>query len=215
MARRNLPVQQPASFPDRQPRLGATVHGILLAAGTSSRYGKANKLLATVDGQPLVRHAAEALLASAVDGITVVVGHEADYVTAALEALPVTVRLNKAYAEGQSISVQTGIERAAAQDADAALVALGDMPNVDPTSVDLLVDAYERGVADVVAAAYEGKRGNPVLFDVRFFDELTDVDGDVGGRRLLTESDAAVAIETADPAVLCDVDRPSDLDKAR
>lgn len=215
MSRRDLPVRDPATFPAQRARPDASVHGVLLAAGTSSRYGDANKLLATVDGTPLVRHAATALVESAVDGVTVVVGHEHEQVAAALDGLDVTIRRNEAYADGQSTSVRVGIERAAERDADTALVALGDMPDIRSATHDLLVSAYEYGVADVLAAAYEGRRGNPVLFDARYFSALTAVDGDTGGRQLLRESDDAVAIETGDPGVLRDIDRPSDLDDDR
>jgi molybdenum cofactor cytidylyltransferase len=215
MSRRDLPVRGPETFPARRERPNASVHGVLLAAGTSSRYGDANKLLATVDGTPLVRHAAAALAESAADGVTVVTGHEGERVAAALDGLDVTVRRNAAYADGQSTSVRTGIERAADRGADAALVALGDMPDVASATHDLLVSAYEHGVADALAAAHDGRRGNPVLFDARFFAALTAVDGDIGGRQLLQESDEARAIETGDPGVLRDIDRPGDLDEDR
>jgi molybdenum cofactor cytidylyltransferase len=215
MERRDLLTRDPASFPTLRDRPDASVHGILLAAGTSSRYGDTNKLLATVDGTPLVRHAAAALVDSAVDGVTVVVGCEAESVTDAFSGLDVTIRQNENYADGQSTSVRVGIKSASARDADAALVALGDMPSVAPATHSLLVSAYKHGVADCMAAAHEGCRGNPVLFDAWFFPALTAVDGDVGGRQLLRDTDDAVTIETADPGVLRDVDHPNELDYHR
>ena len=100
MSGRDLPVRDPETFPAERTRPDASVHGVLLAAGTSSRYGDANKLLASLDGTPMVRHAASALVESAVDGVTVVVGHDHERVAAAVEGLDVTVRRNEAYAEG-------------------------------------------------------------------------------------------------------------------
>jgi molybdenum cofactor cytidylyltransferase len=205
-----LPVRDPASFPEAPARPEASVHGVLLAAGTSSRFGDANKLLAPVDGDPIVRRAAAALVDSGVDGVTVVVGHGADRVEAALDGLAVTIRRNDDFAEGQSTSLRVGIEAAVERNADAALVALGDMPHVEPATHDRMLRAYERGVADALAAAFEGTRGNPVLFDASFFDRLVAVSGDVGGREILLSADAA-AIETGDPGVCHDVDRPTDL----
>jgi CTP:molybdopterin cytidylyltransferase MocA len=99
----------------------------------------------------------------------------------------------------------------AALDADAVLIALGDMHDVDDDSIDLVIGTYRLGEGDAVAAAYQGKRGNPVLFDRRYFDALVDVDGDVGGRKILHSDPDAVAVETGDPGVLYDVDRPTDL----
>jgi molybdenum cofactor cytidylyltransferase len=211
MARDSLPVVEPAAFPAASPRADATVWGVVLAAGTSSRYGEPNKLLASLDGRPLVAHAVETLVESDCDGVTVVVGWEHERVTDAVAAFDVEIVENPAFADGQSTSVRRGVERADAQGADAVLVALGDMPDVDVASVDLLVEAYERGVADVLAAAAAGQRGNPVLFDAAYFDALAAVEGDTGGRSLLTPAEGAVAIETGDYGVHRDVDRPADL----
>jgi molybdenum cofactor cytidylyltransferase len=192
------------------------VAGVLLAAGTSSRFGEANKLLATHDGDPLVRHAARTLLDAGVDPVAVVVGHEADRVVDALDGLDVTFVRNPDYRQGQATSVRAGIDavrdRGDAHDApDAAVVALGDMPFVDPETVGTLAIAYAAGVGDALAAAYEGTRGNPVLFDRRFFGDLTDVSGDVGGRAILLESDDSARVAVSDSGVRRDVDERSDL----
>lgn len=188
-----------------------TVHGVVLAAGTSSRYGGANKLLEPIDGDPLVVHAVRALSASSVDGTTVVVGYEAARVREALADLAVDVRVNQAFEAGQSTSVATGVEAAREHGADAVVFALGDMPDVAVQSVETLLAAYRSGEGDALAAAYEGTRGNPVLFDSRFFDDLATIDGDVGGREILRTEPTAAVIETDDPGVLRDIDRPADL----
>lgn len=190
----------------------SVVGGVLLAGGTSSRFGDRNKLLVPLEEGPLVRCAARTLVEAAVDPVVVVVGHEADRVRAAVSNLPVTTVHNPAYAAGQSTSVRVGIdalrERAAV---DAAVVALGDMPFVDPSSVDALRAAYAAGAGDALALAYDGERGNPVLFDRRFFDRLTDVEGDVGGRAVLLDGDASALVAVDDPGVRRDVDEPGDL----
>jgi molybdenum cofactor cytidylyltransferase len=85
------------------------------------------------------------------------------------------------------------------------------MPDVAPATVETLVAAYAAGVGAALAAAFEGERGNPVLFDRRFFDALTDVTGDVGGRQLLLESDESALVAVADSGVRRDVDIPEDL----
>lgn len=210
-----LPVIDPESPPgsDGQPtdRANAVVHGVLLAAGASERYGGRNKLLERLDDVPLVVHTARTLLAADLEGVTVVIGHEAGRVRDAVTDLRVDVRENEAYAEGRSTSVATGVEAAGGRDADAVLVALGDMPDVAIETVDLLVRTYRAGVADALAAAYEGQRGNPVLFDARYFEALRDVEGDVGGREILLSAGNAVAVETDDPGVLYDIDRPEDV----
>ncbi|MFB6107735.1 MAG: NTP transferase domain-containing protein [Haloplanus sp.] len=208
------------SLPVRSPPFAAAdegsdpVAGVLLAAGTSSRFGDANKLLADVAGDPVVRRAARTLIESRVDPVVVVVGHEADRVRAALSGLDVTVVANPDYADGQATSVRAGIRAVSEAGADAAVVALGDMPFVRPRSVELLVAAYRADAGDPLAAAYRGERGNPVLFGARHFDALRAVDGDVGGRRLVRESGGSALVETDDPGVRRDVDEPTDLPRS-
>lgn len=221
-----LPVLEPddlSSVPPLATREGApdasadteppAVAGVLLAAGTSSRFGAENKLLATVEGEPIVRHAARTLLESGLEPVVVVLGHEADRVRDAIADLPVETVVNEAYDTGQASSLRAGIEGLRRHDADpdAAVVALGDMPFVSPDTVDALVTAYAAGAGDAVAAAFEGDRGNPVLFDARFFAPLTDIDGDIGGREILLEDDSSVLVAVDDPGVRRDVDVPDDV----
>lgn len=204
----SLPVKSPP--PVRDTIGESEVWGVLLAAGTSSRFGDRNKLLQEVDGEPMVRRVAETLLGAELAGVVAVLGHESTRVREALEDLNLSLVENEAYAEGQSTSVRTGVSAVVERDADAVLVALGDMPYISPETVTSLVAAYEKGAGSALAAAHEGKRGNPVLFDSRYFDELASVVGDVGGREILRTSDDAVLIETSDPGVRRDVDRPAD-----
>jgi len=211
MSDSSLPLLNPDDI-DGQ-RTAAAVHGVVLAAGTSSRYGSENKLLEPVDGEALVRHAARTLVESEAEAVTVVVGHEADRVRSALEDLPVSIRENPDYEAGQSTSVRTGVRAAIDADAEAVVIGLGDMPDISTDTVDTLVGSYERGAGTAIAPAYDGQRGNPVLFDARFFEALADVSGDVGGREtLLTGGDSAL-IEVGDPGVVRDVDRPADLEE--
>lgn len=192
------------------------VAGVVLAAGTSTRFGETNKLLETVEGQPIVRHAARTLLDARLSRVVVVGGHEADRVRTALDGLDLDVGVNPDYEQGQSTSVRTGVRAVqAGTDVDGAVFALGDMPRVRPGSVDLLVDAFRAGLGNPLAAAYRGRRGNPVLFGERHFESMADTTGDTGGRELLLESEAASLVETGDPGVLQDVDTPEDLEGMR
>jgi molybdenum cofactor cytidylyltransferase len=194
--------------PDAGPRSDARVAGVLLAAGLSTRFEDGNKLLAEVGGRPVVYNAA-ATLAGGLDAVTVVVGHEAEAVRAALEALDVSFTVNDAYADGQAASVRAGVE-AVRGSADAVLVALGDMPFVLPRSVRMLVEAYRAGEGTALAAAHKGQRGNPALFDARHFDALIGAEGDTGGRELLLSE--GVLVETGDPGVTADIDSRADLE---
>jgi len=187
-----------------------TVAGVLLAAGGSHRYGEANKLLESVDGAALVRQAVGPLVESKLSSVTVVLGYEADRVRTALADFPVEFRYNDDYEQGQSTSVGIGVDIARAEDADGVLFGLGDMPAICPSSVDRLLEAYAGGHGTALAAGYEGGRGNPVLFDRCHFDALEAITGDVGGRSVLLEAEDGAIVETGDPGVRRDIDRPTD-----
>jgi molybdenum cofactor cytidylyltransferase len=208
--------------PDEPP--APTVVGVLLAGGTSSRFGDANKLRAELDGEPLVRHAARTLLDADLHEVVVVTGHEAGAVRAALADLPVRFVHNPAYEAGLSTSVARGVRAVTGADdadgeggadVDAAVFLPGDMPAVEPSTVRRLVDARRAGLGTALAAAHDGRRGNPVLFDRRHFEDLLDVEGDVGGRPVLVGSDDAALVATDDPGVVVDVDTVADLRRRR
>lgn len=205
----DLPVLAP---PDPPTPDGDGAVGVVLAAGASRRFGDRNKLCEPVDGVPMVRRVAETLLATSLEAVAVVVGHDAAAVRETVADRDVAVVECDTHAAGQSRSVRRGVAWAAARGADAAVVALGDMPYVDPASVDALVAVHERDGATALAAAHEGHRGNPVLFAAAHFDALSALEGDRGGRDVLLGTDDAALVETGDPGVRRDVDVPDDLD---
>ncbi|MFC4451771.1 nucleotidyltransferase family protein [Halorussus aquaticus] len=202
--------------------------GALLAAGTGARFGDGtesrsddrNKLLADLDGKPVVTRAARTLTESSLDAAVAVVGHDREAVERALPDGIETVA-NPDYGRGQSASVRRAVAVARERGADAAVFALGDMPCVEVATVEAILREYRDGRGDdvhdsrggtpgIVAPRHEGRRGNPVLFDARYFDELDRVEGDAGGRALL-ESDPVTWVEVADPGVHRDVDTERDL----
>jgi molybdenum cofactor cytidylyltransferase len=211
MSEGDLPVVDPADVKPvgDQQRIG----GILLAAGESSRFQGGNKLLATYDGEPLVWHAALTLVQAGLSSRVAVLGRDADEVEAAIAGLGFEFVRNPDYTAGQATSVRAGIDAVGA--VNAAVIALGDMPAVSPRSVAALVDVYGAGAGTALAAAHDGQRGNPVLFDRQYFDALRDVEGDTGGRRILLEGEDAALVETGDRGVLQDVDTRADLEALR
>lgn len=192
----------------RAPRIAA----LLLAAGQSRRMGKENKLLAEIDGKPMVRHMAEAVGASKVSSLTVVLGHEADAVRAALADLNPAYAYNPDYAEGLSTSLKTGLA-AVGDEVDGVVVCLGDMPRVSTGIIDRMIAAFDPVEGrSIVVPTRRGKRGNPVLFAKRFFEEMGGVSGDVGARHLIgNHEDLVVELEVEDESVLTDVDTPDAL----
>ena len=165
------------------------------------------KVLLPWHGQPLIRHIAQIALAAHLEQVIVVTGNEAAAVAQALEDIPVEVVHNDHYHEGLSGSLRVGIG-ALGSDIAAALVMLGDQPLLTAEVIDRLVECYEQGGALIVAPFADGQRGNPVLFDRKFFTELQAITGDQGARTVLqTYRDAIVAVEVYSE-MLEDVDTP-------
>lgn len=197
---------------DVNPLLGKrTCTAVILAAGLSRRMGRENKLLLPLEGEPLLRRMVRSALDSVCRKVMVVIGHEAEAVRHALHGLDVEFVLNPDYREGLGASVRHAA--LAVPDDAPVIMCLGDMPRVGAGVLDKLIAAYDPD-AGVLAcqAAFEGKRGNPVLFGPELLPELRCLRGDEGARSLLgRHADAVVQVEVGDPGVLFDIDTPLDL----
>lgn len=192
------------------------VAAIILAAGRSTRMGGPNKLLAELGGKPLVRIVTEQALASRAQGVIVVTGHQADEVQNALHGLKVTFAHNPDFAEGLAGSVKAGIA-AVPNSADGAVICLGDMPLIEARLIDRMIESFapDRGNLIVVPVS-DGRRGNPVLWSRRFFNELMTLDGDIGARHLIAKHGEAVAeVPVEGHSAFLDIDTPEALETAR
>jgi molybdenum cofactor cytidylyltransferase len=198
------------------------VAAIVLAAGRSSRFREAGgaeetKLVATLDGKPMVRQVVEAALASRARPVVVVVGHARGAVEAALRGLSVPVVFNPDYATGLSSSLRAGLSAIPAE-VQGALAMLGDMPGVEARLIDALIDAFAaQPNVCAVAPAQGGRRGNPVLLGRALFDRAKRLEGDEGARRLLAALPEGDIIEIAPPGsdISFDIDTPGDLANMR
>lgn len=191
-----------------RPRIAA----VILAAGQSRRMGPSNKLLADIGGKTMVAHVADAVQASQARPVVAVVGHQAEAVRAALAGRDILFVDNPDHAEGISGSLKLGL-RALPRGIDGAIICLGDMPRVSATQIDRLISAFNplEGRA-ICVPTFDGKRGNPVLFARRFFEEMESVAGDVGARHLIGEAPELVCeVAMEDRGVLLDVDTPEAL----
>jgi len=191
------------------------IGSIILAAGRSTRMGS-NKLLEDLNGKPLVRHVAEAALASKVHPVIVVTGHQHEGVSAALEGLNLTFIHNADFADGLSTSLKTGVA-ALTTEVTAVIVLLGDMPLIPSAAINQLITAFEASPQKIAAVpVYEGEWGNPVLLSRTLFEEVSTLQGDAGARRLLNgRADDVLEVPIASDAVLIDLDTPEALAKAR
>jgi len=186
------------------------ISGVVLAAGTGSRFG-ATKQLVLVDGKPLAQHAIDALVAAGVDEIVVVTGHDAVSVASAL-TLPGRGRIvwNKAYREGQATSLAAALH-GLDDESEAAVVLMADQPGVTAGVIRSLVTRFRATRKQVVRAMYEDGPG-PSLLSREIYAEAGHLHGDIGARILIASHPEWVEeVAVAGPAP-SDIDTRSDLE---
>jgi molybdenum cofactor cytidylyltransferase len=187
-----------------------SIVGILLAAGSGSRFGGDKLLHPLADGVAIAAHAARNLIAGGLP-VTAVV-RPGDFPLADMleqEGCHVTVCPVAAQGMGASLAHAIRTER----NAQGWVVALADMPRIRPETVRRIAEAVAGGAA-IVAPSYQGGRGHPVGFAGRYGDELAALGGDSGARALLERHrDAITLLECDDPGTLLDIDRRADLER--
>ena len=184
-----------------------TTGAIVLMAGYSSRMEGGNKLFMSVGES--AQSVAERTLHSVVNGgynpIVVVTGHDAETLRSTLMDFNVQYIHNVRYTDGMGTSIATAVQHI--RDWDAALIVLGDMPFVATQTFQALLDKSLENPNQIIAPTFNGRRGQPVIFPARFFDELKRCTGDVGGKRVLkANSDSVILLEVDDEGIHWDVD---------
>lgn len=183
-----------------------TIAALLLAAGSSRRMGAVNKLLQPgPDGRVMLLHALDHLLV-VFPSVTLVLGHEAAALRAALGARPVRIVEAPDFNQGLSASLRAGIA-ALPDDATGVLVALGDMPGVSPDTLRVLLAQHREG--GVTAPSFRGQMGNPLLWDRAYFPAMLGLTGDRGAKSLLPPD--VTLVDVPDQGILMDVDTPEAL----
>lgn len=183
---------------------------IVLAAGKSTRT-KENKLLRKVDGETLIERVVKSAIASSVDEVVVVVGHEADRVRGALRGLRCSFVYNEDYEKGQSFSVRAGL--AFVRDrADAVMVLPGDVALIKPEMIDKVLTEYRRSKPPIVIASYQGRSGHPILLDRSLFGEIMQIREETLGLRAVSEKHKHELryVDVGSAEVLVDIDTEED-----
>jgi CTP:molybdopterin cytidylyltransferase MocA len=162
-----------------------------------------------VDGQPLVRRAVLAALATKPVRAAIVVGAESAGVSAALAGLTIESIYCAEWREGMGASLRAGVETLRTH-CDGLLVVLCDQPALTAAHLQHLVDAWRTAPERAVASLYAGTAGVPALLPAHWFGRLLQLQGDAGARTLLRAPSAEV-ITVAAPELERDIDRPQDL----
>ena len=192
------------------------IMGVILAAGNSTRMGKDNKLLKNIGGAPLVRNTAIEMLKSDIDSCSIVLGYQSDKVAATIKDLNINLILNPLWEEGQASSLKAALNTLDTSYSD-LLVMLGDLPGVKSKHINKVIEAHlltDNRKSKITIPSFNGKKGNPVIWGRSFFSDLSNLEGDVGGRALFGQHPAAInLIDMDDKAVVTDTDTPEDFGK--
>jgi molybdenum cofactor cytidylyltransferase len=184
------------------------ISAVVLAAGLSTRMGR-NKLLLSFQDKALVARVADTLLASRIDEVIVVLGHETEKVRAELQGKPVRLVHNPDYQDGLSTSVRTGVD-AVSPDADGIMICLADQPLLEPADVNRIIEGFAEAKQvnkSIVVPFFKGERGNPVILDASLRVAILGIVGDVGCKGVIKRYPEKVyAIEMENDHVVRDVD---------
>ncbi len=188
------------------------VTAILLAAGRAKRFGSAKLLVPLASsrhiGQP-VAVAAYRNLREAIGDVIVVLRPDDPALAALFDAEAAWVIVADRAGDGMGASLAAGV--AAAPGGCGYLVALADMPWIEPATIERIADAIVSG-ASVVVPAYRGRRGHPVGFAAKHREALLASSGDHGARDIVdAHRDALSIIDADDPGIVRDIDTPEDL----
>ena len=182
---------------------------VVLAAGLSSRMG-VQKLLLPFGGKTVIGHIVDQLFASTIGEVHVVVGHQAERISAELSARAVTIVNNPNYKSGMLSSVRRGIQ-SLPEECRAVMVVLGDQPSITTELINKMLKSFAATEKSILVPLYEGRRGHPVLFSRQYRDEIMTHYNDVGLRGLLHSHPKEIFELTVTTAsVLCDMDYPED-----
>jgi len=161
------------------------VSSILLAAGKSRRMGRPKQLMPW--GQStILEQTIDNLLGSAVNEVIVVVGHKAEEVRKTIGTKPVKMAVNPDYEQGMSTSIVAGLSLVDSQ-AQAVMLVLGDQPLIDIQTINRLIDEFYDCDKGIAIPTYHGKRGHPVIFAMKYKEELLGLKSDIGGRQIIKD----------------------------
>ncbi len=184
------------------------VFGVVLAAGAASRYGS-TKQLATIDGITLAQRSHDVAVEACGTNSILVVGHDWQAVCDACHPSRGFLVINENYASGLGTSIAQAV-RSVQHVADAIVVLLADQVLITSEHVRALVAAWDGAHDQIVATAYADTVGAPVLFPSGCFADLVRLEGDSGGRQLLSDGRFHVEKIVFEAAAV-DIDTPDDL----
>jgi molybdenum cofactor cytidylyltransferase len=165
---------------------------ILLAAGSSSRLGRAKQLI-EFQGKTFIQKAIDEANKSQANCLVLVLGANADLIQTGFEPSSAAFIINSGWQQGMSSSMQAGLRfLMEKEEINQVLLMLCDQPFVDASLLNQLINAKETSGKGIIAAAYSNTLGVPALFEERYFEELLQLTGSEGAKKVIFNHQAEV-----------------------
>lgn len=188
------------------------IWAVILAAGESRRMRRP-KLLLPFRGKSIIERVVENAAQSKADGILAVLGSNRKEIEEKIRNFPVKTAFNPDFQKGMLSSIQCGFQ-ALPENAQAALVILGDQPAISSTVVDRIIAAYKKSGKGIVLPVYKGDRGHPVLIDMKYRKEVANLSPDMGLRELVyNRPEDILEVKVGSSSILHDIDDEADYRK--
>ena len=191
------------------------IYGIILAAGEGKRMGKV-KLTLPLGNKKLIEWVLQAAKLTPLDKYFLVVRPEDNEIIKTGEKWGAEIVFNPECRSGMSSSIQKALSLIPSEGVEGFFLILGDQPLITSRIINKLIKSFSPGKGEIVVPYFKNKRGNPVLFDICWKDELMAVTGDVGGRVLIKAHPEKVKkVNISDETILLDIDREEDYEKMK
>ena len=192
----------------------APTAGIVLAAGTSTRFGTF-KLLQPLGERVLLEWVLDTCLHSKLERIFLVLGYKRAEIMDALAETKKHPRLcivfNQDYLRGQSTSLRAGLNATKGQFPSVMFI-LGDQPLIDAKNLDMLLERFWHSDKNICVPFHNNRRGNPVIFSEKFYPQIENICGDLGAREIIdNNAEDVLRIDLSEPSFFHDVDTREDI----
>ena len=177
------------------------VSAILLAAGQSKRMNGENKLTKEIQGIPLIKHSVKNILASSIDELIIVLGHQKEIIEKLINKNEkIKFVFNKDFTSGMASSIKVGLNHLS-KNTEAFFICLGDMPMVNSDIYNQLIKS--RSQKDILVPTYKNQQGNPVLFNKLMKEKIMTITGDMGAKKILElNKDKIFNLEVNDQSII-------------
>lgn len=185
------------------------IYGLILAAGESKRMGRP-KLLLPYGEKTVIETVLTVVKQSKLDQSCLIVRPEDEIISSLARSLGFEIAINPEPGRGMLSSIIVGLERIP-KEAEAVVLILGDQPGISTSAIDLLIVGYRLKGKGLVLPVFQGKRGHPILFDLKYREEIKALNPEIGLRQLMQlHPEDILEIPVNEPGIIVDLDTPED-----